>query len=260
MRRQASCVVANGFSQNTGLPASIAASTYSSCVSPHEVTTTASTSSARMTSCPLPRARHPRTPSATDLERSASTSVTATTEAPRAPGSGAGCGPGRSCRRRSNRFERSSPPTSDPDATQVFVGPLGNRCWHVELDRVQILLDDDEDVGVQLAQRVYDRRDVRLALGWFAAGVHRNRLAEREIVTLGDLHDLRVHLLDVYVADPVRVVVNDRHVVRVPVRQVAGVQAKRDVPRVGLVEEPLGLWLRLNVAVRMRVELQGDAV
>ena len=38
IRRQASCVVASGFSQNTGLPAAIAASTYSSWVGPQEHT------------------------------------------------------------------------------------------------------------------------------------------------------------------------------------------------------------------------------
>ena len=43
IRRQASWVVASGFSQNTGLPASIAASTYSSWVGPQEQTTMAST-------------------------------------------------------------------------------------------------------------------------------------------------------------------------------------------------------------------------
>ena len=43
IRRQASCVVASGFSQNTGLPAAIDARTYCSWVGPHEQTTTAST-------------------------------------------------------------------------------------------------------------------------------------------------------------------------------------------------------------------------
>ena len=43
IRSQAPRVVASGFSQNTCLPAAMAASTYSSCVGPHDVTTTAST-------------------------------------------------------------------------------------------------------------------------------------------------------------------------------------------------------------------------
>ena len=37
MLRQASSVVASGFSQKTGLPAAIAARTYASWVGPHEV-------------------------------------------------------------------------------------------------------------------------------------------------------------------------------------------------------------------------------
>ena len=48
IRRQASWVVASGFSQKTGLPASMAARTNSSWVGPQEVTMTASTSSSRI--------------------------------------------------------------------------------------------------------------------------------------------------------------------------------------------------------------------
>ena len=50
MLRQACVVVASGFSQNTGLPAAIAASTYSSWVGPHEQTMTASTAGSAMSS------------------------------------------------------------------------------------------------------------------------------------------------------------------------------------------------------------------
>ena len=79
IRRQASCVVASGFSQNTGLPASMAASTNSSCVGPHEVTSTASTASSPMSSCPVACTVQPVSPSAIDWARAGSTSVTATT-------------------------------------------------------------------------------------------------------------------------------------------------------------------------------------
>ena len=53
IRRQASSVVASGFSQNTGLPAAIAASTYSSCVAPQDATSTASTPPSAMRSWPV---------------------------------------------------------------------------------------------------------------------------------------------------------------------------------------------------------------
>jgi hypothetical protein len=82
IRRQASCVVASGFSQNTGFPASIDASTYSSCVGPHEVTITASTVSSLISSCPVACTAQPGNPSAICCARAGSTSVTATTCAP----------------------------------------------------------------------------------------------------------------------------------------------------------------------------------
>src|SRR6478609_297445 len=82
MRRHACWVVASGFSQNTGLPASIAASTYSSCVGPQEHTTTASTASSAMRSWPVECARAAGTVSATRLASSRLTSVTALTDAP----------------------------------------------------------------------------------------------------------------------------------------------------------------------------------
>src|SRR5690349_2633527 len=82
MRSQASRVVASGFSQNTCLPAAIPASTYSSWVGPHEVTTTASTPGSAISSWPDACTRASDRPSATDRARSASTSVTADTRTP----------------------------------------------------------------------------------------------------------------------------------------------------------------------------------
>src|SRR6478609_11037331 len=79
IRRHASWVVASGFSQKTGLPASIAASTYSSWVGPQEQTMIASTSSDLINSWPVEYAAAPGTPSATLLASSRLTSVTATT-------------------------------------------------------------------------------------------------------------------------------------------------------------------------------------
>ena len=82
IRRHASWVVASGFSQNTGLPASIAASTYSSWVGPQEQTTIASTLSWAISSWPVAKTLAPGTPAATCCACSAFTSVTATTAAP----------------------------------------------------------------------------------------------------------------------------------------------------------------------------------
>ena len=81
-----------------------------------------------------------------------------------------------------------------------------------------------------------------------------------EVLALGLRHDRRVHLLDVHVADAVRVAADELDVVRPPVGEVAGVQAQVDVAGVGVVQEPLDLRLGLDVAVGVRVELQLHAV
>src|SRR6267143_3712814 len=81
MRMQPAAVVARGFSQNTGFPTAMEASTNSSWVGPHEVTTTTSTSGAAITSRPVESARAPIA-AATSLARLPSMSVTATTLAP----------------------------------------------------------------------------------------------------------------------------------------------------------------------------------
>jgi len=82
IRWHASRVVASGFSQNTCLPAAMEARTYSSCVGPHEATTTASTSSSSISSWPVCNALADGRSAATDLARSKSTSVTAEMRAP----------------------------------------------------------------------------------------------------------------------------------------------------------------------------------
>src|SRR3954452_1079676 len=82
IRSHASCVVASGFSQNTCLPAAMLASTYSSCVGPHEQTTTVSTSGASINSWPLLYGLASARPSATVCVRSKSVSLTAVTRAP----------------------------------------------------------------------------------------------------------------------------------------------------------------------------------
>src|SRR5437764_3937756 len=81
MRRQPAAVVASGFSQNTGFPAAMWASTNSSCVGPPEVSTPTFTAGAAITSRPVGRALAP-IPAAMSLARAPSMSVTATTLAP----------------------------------------------------------------------------------------------------------------------------------------------------------------------------------
>ena len=82
IRRQASVVVANGFSQKTGLPAAIEATTYCSWVGPQEHTITASTFSSAMRSSPVAWTVALGRPAATSLATTSFASVTATTSAP----------------------------------------------------------------------------------------------------------------------------------------------------------------------------------
>ena len=76
------CVVASGFSQNTGLPASIAVSTCSAWVCAQEVTSTASTAGSATRSRPDGCTVTPVSAAAADAARAASTSVTAVTAPP----------------------------------------------------------------------------------------------------------------------------------------------------------------------------------
>src|SRR5580704_3140979 len=82
IRRQASLVGASGFSQNTGLPASIAATTCSSWAAPQDATSTASTPASAMRSAAVACTTAPGRPAATCPARAASTSLTATTAPP----------------------------------------------------------------------------------------------------------------------------------------------------------------------------------
>ncbi len=50
---------------------------------------------------------------------------------------------------------------ADADAAQVVAGTPGDRLGPVELDGVHVLLDDDEELRVELTERVDHGRDVR---------------------------------------------------------------------------------------------------
>ena len=69
------------------------------------------------------------------------------------------------------------------------------------------------------------------------------------------VHHLRVDLLEVHVADPLRVVLDELEVVAVAVGDVPGVQAQGDQVGVGLGQEALDPLVGVHVAVGVRVEL-----
>src|SRR5215217_4861910 len=175
MRRHAASVVASGFSQNTGLPAAMAASTYSSCVGPHEATRTASTSGSAISFSPLACTRASPRPALTSSARDASTSVTAPTvhpdstvvmrrlwscpiiPTPMTPTRTVMCwapwGATRWCqlpwRRRPSRASGHGPEAA---AVEVLAGSRGDGSGDVRLHRVHVVLDDGEQVGVEGAQ------------------------------------------------------------------------------------------------------------
>ena len=83
----------------------------------------------------------------------------------------------------------------------------------------------------------------------------RDRGGERHVVLEGLGEDVAVDLLEVEVADALRVRPDETERITEVVREVAGVEAQVRVARVGLGEEPLDLALRPDVAVGVGVEL-----
>src|ERR1017187_3155205 len=172
MRRHAAAVGASGFSQKTGLPTSIAAMTDSSWAGPKLVTITASTSSALTSAAPSAKTVAPRG-SATALARSASRSETAITAAPDS-----------TLVMRAMCAWPIPPGPMIPILTVMSALPGGYRCAgaevalrevlagrdgvrqrEVELDRVQVLLDDDDDLPVQTPEGFDQSLHLRLSGG-----------------------------------------------------------------------------------------------
>src|SRR6476620_497931 len=283
MFRQASGVVARGFSQNTGLPATIEATTYSSWVGPQEQTMTASTLSSAIRSAPDRCTVASGRRAATSLATSSLASVTATTSAPDttsvsrrmwscpimpvpitptrnvmvSPSGRCGCpwissfGVG-SVRPATHRTQ----PTSDV----VAGGPCHDGHRDVRLDGVQVLLDDREDLPVQLAECLEQRRHVGLAVRRLAHNAELDGLGERDLLGEHPRADDRVDRLEVDVGDALGELLDDLDVVAVAVGDVSRVQAEVHQLRVGVAEEPRDPLLGVDVGVRVRVEDQLDAV
>src|SRR5215213_8613008 len=276
IRRQASCVVANGFSQKTGVSAAMAASTYTSWVGPQEVTITASTSSDSMSSCPVPKTRALGSLSATALAASPLASETPVTIAPDSTSVirrmwswpiipvpitptfsvisllvvflglvGAGS------RRRSVR-----PATDRTEAAPDVVarGPSADGERYVGLDRVEVLLDHAVDLTLESRERGEQRRHVGLPVGRLAHNAELDRLGERHLLCQRAGPDVGVHRLQVHVGDPLTEALDDLEVVALAVGDVAGVQAQVDVRRIGVderVEHVLHAVLVVEVASQL---------
>src|SRR5450631_4128210 len=267
MRRHAAAVGASGFSQKTGLPASIAAMTDSAWAGPKLVTITASTSSAMISAAPSAKTVAPRG-SATALARSASRSETATTAAPDS-----------TFVMRAMCAWPIPPGPMIPILTVMSALPHGRRCAGAEvalrevlagrdgvrqregeLDRVQILLDDDDDLPVQ-AREGFDQG---LHLGLTGRRGHAcatgDGLTEGPVLLMGLPDQVGVHRLDVHEPDALGVVAHDVDRVLAAIDDVPGVQAERHVPRVGVGEEPVDVHAGLDMGVTMGMDHHGDAV
>src|SRR5450631_3047426 len=267
MRRHAAAVGASGFSQKTGLPASIAAMTDSSWAGPKLVTITASTSSAMISVAPSAKTVAPRG-AATALARSASRSETATTAAPDS-----------TFVMRAMCAWPIPPGPMIPILTVMSALPHGRRCAGAEvalrevlagrdgvrqregeLDRVQILLDDDDDLPVQ-AREGFDQG---LHLGLTGRRGHAcatgDGLTEGPVLLMGLPDQVGVHRLDVHEPDALGVVAHDVDRVLTAVDDVPGVQAEGHVLRVGVGEEPVDVRAGLDMGVAVRVHDHCDAV
>src|SRR6188472_2040768 len=190
IRRQASVVVANGFSQKTGLPAAIEATTYCSWVGPHEHTSTACTFSSVMRSSPVRCTVASGSPAATSLASTSFASVTATTSAPETTSVS---------RRMWSRPIMPVPMTptlsaivcslllsvgpaahgTEPAADVVAGGAGADGQWDVRLDRVEVLLNHGVDLAVELAEFFEQRRHVGLPVRRLAHDPELDRLRER---------------------------------------------------------------------------------
>src|SRR3982750_2888414 len=228
IRSHASLVVPSGFSQKTCLPAAMPARTNSSCVGPHEQTTTASTSGSSMRSWPVLCTVAAASPAATVWARSMSASVTAATRAPDStwvslrmwswPIIPTPMTPTLTVTRRVLSEKVSvvvwpAPDRAQPTGDEVAGGPRGDRRGDVGLHRVEVLLDHGEQVGAELAESLQQRGHGRIPVGRLDHGAELDRLGQRQVLGPDPLADHRVDLLEMHVADPLGGAADDRDVV-----------------------------------------------
>src|SRR6478609_10281917 len=265
----------SGFSQRIGISLARALSRMSSCRKPGVAIRTALTSPLFSASSASARATAPGMPSMAAWARARSTSTTAATSAPwmrllrrwmwSAPMRPA---PITATRRvsvivLSLRFgmpgRRSVDRSAGAAGQQVVFGALGDRHRNVKGHRVHVLLHDAEDRPVQGLDGFDDRAQVRQAVRWFRhdAGQVGSRPGHVFLVDL--LEDVRVDLLQVQVADPVRVVLDELQAGCAAVFRVAGVQAQVEVLRVGGAQQCFDVLLGSDVRVGVGVELLLEA-
>ena len=264
-------VGASGFSHRTGLPAAMQARVNAACVSAIDAISTASTSSDSISVEAVVEHRR-----ATDLGGDLLGAGPVDVRDGRHGGSGDGVGElvgvvgpdgARADDPDANGHGRppaggcaGRPPDVEAAAREVLAGADRDRQRDVRVARVQVLLDDAEQLPVERPERRQHGRHVRLSGGWLDHHAEPDRRGEAQLLVPDAPADRRVDLLEVDVADPSPVVADDGQVVGAAVRDVPRVEAQVDRLGVGAVEEALDLRLRAHVAVRVGVEHEHGAV
>src|SRR6478672_10051904 len=254
----------SGFSQRIGMSLAIALSRMSSCRKPGVAISTALTSPLLRASPASARATAPGMPSMAAWARARSTSTTAATSAP--------------WMRVLSRWMWSAPIRPAPmTATrrvlvmvlssvlvdrgagaageQVVTGALGNGHRDVEGHGVHVLFHNAKDRPVERLDGFDDGAQVREPVRRFGHDAGQVGGGPSHVFFVDLFEDVRVDLLEVQVADPVRIVLDQVEAGGPAVFGVAGIQAEVEVLRVRGGEEGLDVLLRADMGVGVRVEL-----
>ena len=144
------------------------------------------------------------------------------------------------------KVSRAANATFLPGRAQVLPRPDRNGQGVVEGGHgVHVLLDDGEGVRADGRHGFEDRREVRDAIRRLGHDALLDGERERNVVLQHVRQEVWMHLLQVQVADPVRVVVDQRQVVAQVVRVVAGVEAVVPIERLWLNPPPTGMLAAL---------------
>src|SRR3954468_10861773 len=106
-----------------------------------------------------------------------------------------------------------APDRAQPAGDEVAGGTRGDGQGDVGLHRVEVLLDHGEQVGAELAKGLQQGRHGRVPVRGLHHGAELHRLGQRQALPANPLADLRVHLLEMDVVDPLGGAPDDRDVV-----------------------------------------------
>src|SRR3954462_12757901 len=143
---------------------------------------------------------------------------------------------------------------------QELTGAHRDRQWLVRLARVHVLLDDGEQLHAELLRGHQDRLQLGYTGRRFAHHSALDGRAERHLVLDDVREDLRVDLLEVEVADPLAVRLDELDAVAAAVGVVPGVQTEVDEFGVRRVQEVLDVVLGVEGGVGVRGDDEFESV